>query len=126
MRSTRRDGVALHWAHADGVAGLRLQGGLARALVPRPAPAGTRWSATPGAAAAAEQWLGMPVNVMSAGRARRCRRRAAVWNLRQFDLAQRTRGARALRDSAAPLRQPAVAAGALRRRSRWWWRRSPA
>jgi general secretion pathway protein L len=91
-------GVVLHWAHADGVAGLRLQGGLARALVPRPAPAGTRWSATPGAAAAAEQWLGMPVNVMSnADRALQAARN--VWNLRQFDLVQRTRGARALRDS---------------------------
>lgn len=90
-------GVVLHWAHADGVAGIRLQGGLARALVPRPAPAGTRWSATPGAAAAAEQWLGMPVNVMS--RAERALQAArSLWNLRQFDFAQRTRGARALRD----------------------------
>jgi general secretion pathway protein L len=90
-------GIVLHWAHADGVAGLRLQGGLVRALVPRPAPAGTRWSATPGAAAAAEQWLGMPVNVMS--RAERALQAArSLWNLRQFDLAQRTRGARALRD----------------------------
>lgn len=90
-------GVALHWAHADGVASLRLQGGLARALVPRPAPPGTRWSATPGAATAAEQWLGAPVNVMSrADRALQAAR--SLWNLRQFDLAQRTRGARALRD----------------------------
>jgi len=91
-------GVVLNWAHADGVAGIRLHGGLARALVPRPAPPGTRWSATPGAAAAAEQWLGMPVNVMSdAERALQAAR--SLWNLRQFELAQRTRGARALRDS---------------------------
>jgi general secretion pathway protein L len=91
-------GVVLHWAHIDGVAGIRLQGGLARSLIPRPAPQGTRWSATPGAAAAAEQWLGMPVNVMSrAERALQAGR--SLWNLRQFDLVQRTRGARALRDS---------------------------
>ncbi len=92
------DGVVLHWAHADGVAGLRLQGGLARALVPRPAPAGTRWSATPGAASAAEQWLGTPVNVMSPAE-RLLQAARSLWNLRQFDLVQRTRGARALRDS---------------------------
>lgn len=92
------EGVVLHWAHADGVAGLRLQGGLARALVPRPAPAGTRWSATPGAASAAEQWLGTPVNVMSPPE-RLLQAARSLWNLRQFDLVQRTRGARALRDS---------------------------
>jgi general secretion pathway protein L len=91
-------GVVLHWAHAGGVAGIRLQGGLSRSLVPRPAPQGTRWSATPGAASAAEQWLGMPVNVMSrAERALQAGR--SLWNLRQFDLVQRTRGARALRDT---------------------------
>jgi general secretion pathway protein L len=98
-------GVLLHWAHADGVASIRLQGGLARALVPRPAPAGTRWSATPGAVAAAEQWLGMPVNVMS--RAERALQAArSLWDLRQFDLAQRTRGARALRDGLRKFASP--------------------
>ena len=91
-------GVMLHWAHAEGVASIRLQGGLSRALIPRPAPPGTRWSATPGAAASAEQWLGMPVNVMA--RPERALQAArSLWNLRQFELAQRTRGARALRDS---------------------------
>jgi len=98
-------GVLLHWAHADGVASLRLQGGLVRALVPRPAPAGTRWSATAGAAAAAEHWLGGPVNVMS--RAERALQAArSLWNLRQFDLAHRTRGARALRDGLRRLASP--------------------
>lgn len=98
-------GVLLHWAHADGVASIRLQGGLARALVPRPAPTGTRWSATPGAVAAAEQWLGMPVNVMS--RAERALQAArSLWDLRQFDLAQRTRGARALRDALRKFTSP--------------------
>ena len=94
-RSTH--GIALNWAHADGVASVRLQGGLARALVPNPAPPGTRWSATPGAASAAEQWLGGPVPVMPPGE-RLLQAGRSLWNLRQFDLTQRTRGARALRD----------------------------
>ena len=92
-------GIALHWAHPDGVATVRLQGGLARALVPSPAPAETRWSATPGAVAAAEQWLGGPVRVMPAGQ-RMLQAARSLWNLRQFDLARRNRGTRALRDSA--------------------------
>jgi len=94
-RSTH--GIAMNWAHADGVASVRLQGGLARALVPNPAPPGTRWSATPGAASAAEQWLGGPVPVMPPGE-RLLQAARSLWNLRQFDLTQRTRGARALRD----------------------------
>ena len=92
-------GIALHWAHADGVASVRLQGGLARALVPAPAPPETRWSATPGAVAAAEQWLGGPVRVMAPGQ-RLLQAARSLWNLRQFELARRTRGGRALRDSA--------------------------
>ena len=92
-------GIALHWAHPDGVASVRLQGGLARALVPSPAPAETRWSATPGAVAAAEQWLGGPVRVMAPGQ-RLLQAARSLWNLRQFDLARRTRGGRVLRDSA--------------------------
>lgn len=98
-------GVALNWAHADGVASVRLQGGLARALVPSPAPVETRWSATPGAAAAAEQWLGAPVRVMAPGQ-RLLQSARSLWNLRQFDLARRTRGGRALRDSARKLFSP--------------------
>jgi general secretion pathway protein L len=90
--------IALHWAHPDGVASIRLQGGLARALVPLPAPPETRWSATPGAVAAAEHWLGAPVRVMAPGQ-RLLQAARSLWNLRQFDLARRTRGGRALRDS---------------------------
>lgn len=98
-------GIALHWAHADGVATVRLQGGLARALVPSPAPPETRWSATPGAVAAAEQWLGGPVRVMPPGQ-RLLQAARSLWNLRQFDLARRTRGGRALRDSARQFLSP--------------------
>ena len=92
-------GVALHWAHPDGVASVRLHGGLARTLVPSPAPPEARWSATPGAVAAAEQWLGAPVRVMPPGQ-RLLQAARSLWNLRQFDLARGTRGVRALRDSA--------------------------
>jgi len=91
-------GIALNWAHADGVASVRLHGGLARALVPNPAPPETRWSATPGAVAAAEHWLGAPVRVMAPGQ-RLLQAARSLWNLRQFELARRHRGVRALRDS---------------------------
>ena len=99
-------GIALHWSHSDGVASLRLQGGLARALVPTPAPPGTRWSATPGAAAAGEQWLGAPVNVMPDGQ-RLLQAARSLWNLRQFDMTRRNRGARVLRDGVRQFLSPA-------------------
>lgn len=91
------EGISLTWSHPDGVACLRLHGGLARAVVPWPAPHGTRWSATPGAAASAEQWLGTTVNVMQPAQ-RLLQAARTLWNLRQFDLARRNRGTRALRD----------------------------
>lgn len=91
-------GISLTWSHLDGVACLRLHGGLARAVVPVPAPHGTRWSATPGAAAAAEQWLGTTVNVMPPAQ-RLLQAARTLWNLRQFELARRNRGTRALRDA---------------------------
>ncbi|MBS0447284.1 MAG: general secretion pathway protein GspL [Proteobacteria bacterium] len=98
-------GIALHWAHGDGVASVRLQGGLARALVPTPPPEGTRWSATPGAAAAAEQWLGAPVQVLTPAQ-RLLQGGRSPWNLRQFDLARRTRGDRAVTDALRALMSP--------------------
>jgi general secretion pathway protein L len=100
------EGIALTWSHPDGVACLRLHGGLARAVVPVPAPHGTRWSATPGAAAAAEQWLGVTVNVMPPPQ-RLLQAGRTLWNLRQFDLAGRTRGRRAARDAVRKFLSPA-------------------
>lgn len=92
-----RQDLALTWSHAEGVAMLRLQGGLARALLPQPAPPETRWSAAPEVATAAERWLEAPVRVVSpAERALQATR--TLWNLRQFDLAARHRGTRAARD----------------------------
>lgn len=92
------EGISLTWSHPDGVACLRLHGGLARAVIPLPAPHGTRWSATPGAAASAEQWLGTTVNVMQPAQ-RLLQAARTLWNLRQFDLARRNRGTRAMRDA---------------------------
>ena len=55
------------------------------------------WSAEPAVAAAAERWLGSSVQVRTeAERALLATR--SLWNLRQFDLAPRHRGTRALRD----------------------------
>jgi len=88
-------------ASADGVASLRLAGGLARALLP-PAAEAVRWTATPAAAAAAERWLGSPVPLQSeADRALEAAR--APINLRQFELAPQHRGSRALRAGAQRL-----------------------
>ncbi len=90
--------VSLTWSHPDGVATMGLQGGLARSVLRPEVTAGARFSASPDAALAAEQWLGAPVNVMSAS-LRALQASRTLWDLRQFDLARRNRGTRALRDS---------------------------
>lgn len=92
--------LRLAWAHADGVAQLRLQGTLARSLLgglPNAGDTGARWSASPAAAAPAERWLGSPVVVMTEEQ-RALQATRSLWNLRQFDLAPHHRGALALRD----------------------------
>ena len=91
---------ALPWltlARAEGVVCLRLAGGLARALLPAAGEA-VRWSATPAAAAAAERWLGAPVPLLSDAERALEALQGSV-NLRQFDLAARHRGSRALREA---------------------------
>ena len=50
-------GTVLTWAHVDGVATVRLDGGLARALVPQPPPVTTRWTASP--TAAVSSWFSL-------------------------------------------------------------------
>lgn len=91
---------AMPWlalASASGAVCLRLSGALARALVPDTGV--VRWTATPAAAGAAEQWLGQPVLLMT--EAERALESAANGaNLRQFDLAPHHRGTRALREGA--------------------------
>jgi general secretion pathway protein L len=99
-------GLCLNWAHADGVATLAVHGGLARELVATPLPPGTRVSATPAAAGAAEQWLDATVSVVTPAE-RALQATHSLWNLRQFDLARRSRGTRALRDLLRRLQSPA-------------------
>jgi general secretion pathway protein L len=94
--STER--MTLVWSDADGVACLGLQGTLARTLLPAQPTEAARWTATPAVAAQAERWLGAPVIVLSAEQ-RALQATRTLWNLRQFDLAARHRGARALRDA---------------------------
>ena len=89
------DELWLAWGDAEGALCLRTGGGLARALLPG-AAASASFTATPAAAAAAERWLGAPVPVRSeAEQALACAR--SPWNLRQFELAARARGLRAVR-----------------------------
>lgn len=96
-------GVALALGSPGGVACLGL-GGLARALLPAASDT-PRYTATPAAAAAAERWLGVPVQMLGvADRALEAAR--APGNLRQFDLARRSRGLRALLDALRGLRSP--------------------
>ncbi|MDP1465875.1 hypothetical protein, partial [Klebsiella pneumoniae] len=54
------------------------------------------WSATPAVATAAERWLGTAVSVKTPTQ-RALGVLDSAWNLRQFDLAPRARGTRALR-----------------------------
>ena len=89
--------LSLSWAHLDGVVLVNLKGSLARALLPSPLPDNARFSATPAAAAAAEQWMGLPLVVMTPAQ-RLLLSARSLWNLRQFTLARKNRGARALRD----------------------------
>jgi len=94
--------------HADdsGLNLLRLDGSLARALLSRMNEQPTLWTAQPAVAAPAERWLGASVKVQTeAERALQAVR--SLWNLRQFDLAPRHRGTRALRNTMRQLRSPA-------------------
>lgn len=89
-------GIALRWSHVEGVATLPLEGGLARQFFPPGLVHAAQWTATPPVATAAERWLGTTVTVQTPAQ-----RALAVidsaWDLRQFDLAPRARGVRALR-----------------------------
>ena len=88
--------IMLSHADENGHQLLRLEGSLGRALLPPMIEQPTRWTATPPVAAPAERWLGTSVTVLTdAERALQAAR--SLWNLRQFDLAPRHRGTRALR-----------------------------
>ena len=89
--------------HPDGVLCVRVAGGLARALLPpellADAQAEGQWSASPAAASAAERLLGRPVALLAEAQ-RTLEATRGSTNLRQFDLAARHRGTRALSDGA--------------------------
>lgn len=91
-------------SRSDGVLCLPM-GALARALLPTP-DTPVQWTATPAAAAAAEQWLGAPVALRSDAEALLLAA-SEPGNLRQFDLARRTRGTRAARDVLRQFLSPA-------------------
>lgn len=98
----------------DGVVCVGLEGTLARSLLPAGGEA-PRFTASPAAVAAAERWLGAPVGVL--GDAERALAASSEdLNLRQFDLAPRHRGLRALRHAWWRLHSPqwrAVRVGAV-------------
>lgn len=105
FESTDDEVPTLALVHADGAATLRLQGSLARALLPAEGTP-VRWTATPAAAAAAERWLGAPVSVLTEPE-RLLQAARTLWNLRQFDLAPRHRGLQKARDVWRQLMTPA-------------------
>ena len=86
------------WSDANGVAAIGVQGALARQMLPTWLAQPARWSAHPAVAAPAERWLGRGVQVQS-DEQRLLQAARSLWNLRQFDLAPRHRGALALRDA---------------------------
>mgnify|MGYP000845372434 FL=1 len=88
--------VELSWTQADGLASLPLGGQMARQLLSTASAEATRWTAAPGVVALAERWLGAPIPVQ--GRHERALAALATgWNLRQFELAPKARGTKALR-----------------------------
>jgi general secretion pathway protein L len=102
------DPARMMLCHADdsGLRLLRLQGSLARSLLPAADAQPTTWTAEPAVAAPAERWLGSSVSVQTAAE-RALQATRSLWNLRQFDLARRHRGMRALRDTLRQWLSPA-------------------
>ena len=89
--------MQLTWSDAQGVAAIGVQGALARQMLPHWAAQPARWTAHPAVAAPAERWLGSSVMVLT-DEQRLLQAVRSLWNLRQFDLAPRHRGALALRN----------------------------
>ncbi|MDP4301913.1 type II secretion system protein GspL [Leptothrix discophora] len=81
-------------------------GALTQALLPDPLPDDLQCSASPALVQAAEAWLGRPVAVRTPAQ-RLLGASEGRWNLRQFGLTPRHRGATVLRDALTRLRSPA-------------------
>jgi general secretion pathway protein L len=90
--------MQLTWSDANGVAAISVLGALARQMLPVWAAQPARWSAHPAVAAPAERWLGRGVLVLS-DEQRLLQAVRSLWNLRQFEMAPRNRGALAARDA---------------------------
>ncbi len=88
------DRLRLAWSDARGAAWVDTDGSWARGLT---ATAEARWTAAPACAGAAEAWLGRPVAALPDGE-RVLQALASGWNLRQFGLVARHRGAGRLKD----------------------------
>ena len=98
--------LVLSFSHPLGVNVLSLSGTLARTLVNAGAsPENTHYTATPAVAAQAERWLGAPVKVLATTQ-RQLLALHSPWNMRQFQLAARTKGLRALREFIQEFRGP--------------------
>jgi general secretion pathway protein L len=97
--SEREQGVEfmLSWSSASGVATWPLQGSLARRLLPDPWPEGTRFMASPAAAAPAERWLGGAVQALTHTDHLLVAARS-MWNLLQFELTPNSKGLQAVSD----------------------------
>ena len=95
-------------ADTDHALCLPLAGNLARGVQERWSALGAAWSATPAAAAVAEQWLGAPLAMRSTAEQALASVRSP-WNLLQFDLAPQHRSSLALGRLARQLLSPAWA-----------------
>jgi general secretion pathway protein L len=90
--------MELTWSDAKGVVCLGVNGALARQMLPQWAAQPARWTAHPAVAAPAERWLGGSVMVQG-DEQRALQAMRSLWNLLQFELAPKHRGAVALRDA---------------------------
>lgn len=98
--------VLVTWSSADGVATWPLGGSLSRGLLPDPLPAQARFFATPPVASPAERWLGRAVTVQTPSEHLLLAVRS-LWNLLQFELTPRSRGAHVLSDQWRRFMSPA-------------------
>lgn len=90
--------MRLTWSDAKGVVCLGVNGALARQMLPQWTAQPARWTAHPAVAAPAERWLGSSVMVLT-DEQRMLQAVRSLWNLLQFDIAPKHRGAVAFRDA---------------------------
>jgi general secretion pathway protein L len=90
--------MQLTWSDANGVVCMGVHGALARQMLSQWSAQPARWTSHPAVAAPAERWLGSSVLVLT-DEQRLLQAMRSLWNLLQFDLAAKHRGAVALRDA---------------------------